>query len=65
MLVEPSTATAIAEASVNLKVSTVTTGGYTGLTALSTGSLPARVTGTFTPPNLGPNTSGLLTLMIS
>ena len=49
----------------NLKVSTVTTGGYTGLTTLSTGSLPAGVTGTFTPPTLGPNTSGLLTLTTS
>ena len=49
----------------NLKVSTVTTGGYTGLTALSTGSLPTGVTGSFTPPSLGPNTSGLLTLATS
>jgi len=45
-----------------LKVSTITTSGYSGLTTLSTGSLPAGVTGTFTPPNLGPNASGLLTL---
>jgi len=65
LVVEPSTATAVAGTSVNLKVSTVTTGGYTGLTTLSTGSLPAGVTGTFTPPNLGPNASGLLTLTTS
>jgi len=65
LVVEPSTATAIAGISVNLKVSTVTTGGYTGLTTLSTGSLPTGVTGTFTPPNLGPNASGLLTLTTS
>jgi YD repeat-containing protein len=64
-VVEPSTATTIAGTSVNLKVSTVTTGGYTGLTTLSTGSLPAGVTGTFTPPTLGPNASGLLTLTTS
>ena len=65
MLIEPSTATAIAGTSVNLKVSTVTTGGYTGLTTLSTGTLPTGVTGTFTPPNLGPNASALLTLTTS
>jgi hypothetical protein len=65
LVVEPSTATAVAGTSVNLKVSTVTTGGYTGLITLSTGSLPAGVTGTFTPPNLGPNASGLLTLTTS
>jgi RHS repeat-associated protein len=65
LVVEPSTATAIAGTSVNLKVSTVTTGGYTGLTTLSTGTLPTGVTGTFTPPTLGPNTSGLLTLTTS
>jgi hypothetical protein len=64
MVVEPSTATTIVGTSVNLKVSTVTTGGYTGLTTLSTGSLPAGVTGTFTPPTLGSNTSPLLTLTI-
>jgi hypothetical protein len=50
--VETSTATAVAGTIVNLKVSTVPTGGYTGLATLSTGSLPAGVTGTFTPPNL-------------
>jgi len=65
LVVEPSTATAIAGTSVNLKVSTVTTGGYTGLTTLSTGSMPTGVTGTFTPPTLGPNASGLLTLTTS
>ena len=65
LVVEPSTATAIAGTSVNLKVSTVTTGGYTGLTTLSTASLPIGVTGTFTPPNLGPNASGILTLSTS
>jgi hypothetical protein len=65
LLVEPSTATAVAGTSVNLKVSTVTTGGYTGLTTLSTASLPTGVTGTFTPPTLGPNASGLLTLTTS
>jgi RHS repeat-associated protein len=65
LLVEPSTATTIAGTSVNLKVSTVTTGGYTGLTTLSTGSLPTGVTASFNPPNLGPNTSGLLTLTTS
>ena len=43
----------------------MTTGGYTGLTTLSTGSLPTGVTGTFTPPNLGPNASGFLTLTTS
>lgn len=65
MLIEPSTATAVAGTSVNLKVSTVTTGGRTGLTTLSTGPLPAGVTGTFAPPNLGPNAYGLLTLTTS
>jgi RHS repeat-associated protein len=65
LVVEPLTATAVAGTSVNLKVSTVTTGGYTGLASLSTGPLPAGVTGTFTPPNLGPNASGLLTLTTS
>jgi hypothetical protein len=65
LVVEPSIATAVAGTSVNLKVSTVTTGGYTGLATLSTGSLPTGVTGTFTPPNLGPNASGLLTLTTS
>jgi hypothetical protein len=65
LVVEPSTATAIAGTSVNLKVSTVTTGGYTGLTTLSTGTLPTGVTATFTPPNLGPNVSGILTLTTS
>lgn len=64
-MVEPSTTTAIAGTSVNLKVSTVTTGGYTGLTTLSTGTLPVGVTGTFTPPTLGPNASGILTLTTS
>ena len=65
LLVEPSTATAVAGTSVNLKVSTATTGGYTGLTSLSTGSLPTGVAGTFTPPTLGPNASSLLTLSTS
>jgi YD repeat-containing protein len=65
LVVEPSTATAIAGTSVNLKVSTATTGGYTGLTTLSTGSLPTGVTATFSPPTLGPNASGLLTLTTS
>jgi len=64
-VVEPSTATTIAGTSVNMKVSTVTTGGYTGLTTLSTGSLPTGVTGTFTPPTLGPHASGLLTITTS
>jgi hypothetical protein len=40
LVVEPSTATAIAGTSVNLKVSSVTTGGYTSLTTLGTGPLP-------------------------
>jgi len=65
LMVEPSTVTAVAGTSVNLKVSTVTTGGYTGLTTLSTGTLPAGVTGAFSPPNLGPNASGTLTLTTS
>jgi RHS repeat-associated protein len=65
LVVEPTTVTAIAGTSVNLKVSTVTTGDYTGLTTLSTGTLPAGVTGAFTPPNLGPNASGTLTLATS
>ena len=55
----------IAGMSVNLRVSTVTSGGYTGLATLSTGALPTGVTATFTPPLLGPNTSGLLTLTTS
>jgi RHS repeat-associated protein len=50
---------------VNLKVSAVTTGGYTGLTTLSTGSLPTGVTASFAPPSLGPNMSGLVTLTTS
>lgn len=56
---------AIPRTSVTLKVSTVTTGGYTRLTTLSTGTLPTGVTATFTPPTLGPNASGLLTLTTS
>jgi len=36
LLVEPTSVTAIAGTSVNLNVSTVTTGGYTGLATLST-----------------------------
>jgi RHS repeat-associated protein len=47
---------------VTLKTGAVTTGGYTGLTTLSTGPLPAGVTATFNPISLGPNASGLLTL---
>jgi YD repeat-containing protein len=50
---------------VSLKVSTVTTGGFTGLTTLSTGALPTGVTATFNPITLGPNASGLLTLTTS
>ena len=62
VVVEPTSVTAIAGTSVNLKVSTVTTGGYTGLTQLTTGPLPAGITASFSPPFLGPNASGLLTL---
>lgn len=65
LVVEPSTVTAIAGTSVSLKVSTVTTGGYTGLTQLSTGPLPVGVTATFSAPYLGPNASGLLTVTTS
>ena len=49
----------------NIRVSTVTTGGYTGLTTLSTGSLPTGVTASFAPPSLGPNMSRLVTLTTS
>jgi hypothetical protein len=50
LTVEPATVTAIAGTSVSLKVSTVTTGGYTGLTQLGIGPLPSGVTASVTPP---------------
>jgi RHS repeat-associated protein len=65
LAVDPTALTTLAGLSVSLKVSTVTTGGFTGLTQLSTGLLPPGVTAAFTPPFLGPNTSGLLTLTIA
>jgi RHS repeat-associated protein len=48
-----------------LKVSTVTTGGFTGLTTLGLGSLPTGVSASFSAPALGPNASALLTLTTS
>ena len=48
------TFTTIPRTNINLKVSAVTTGGYTGLTAFSTGPLPTGVMGTYTPPAIGP-----------
>jgi YD repeat-containing protein len=65
LVVEPPTITAIAGTSVSLKVSTSASGGFTGLTTLSTGTLPAGVTAIFSTPALGPNASGLLTLTTS
>jgi len=65
LVVQPPTVTAIAGTNVSVKVSTVATGGYAGLIQLSTGSLPPGVTATFTPPVLGPNASGTLTLTTS
>ena len=62
LTVDSATVTAIAGTSVSLKVSTVTTGGFTGLTTLGIGSLPTGVSASFTPPALGPNASGILTL---
>jgi hypothetical protein len=65
LTLEPTTVTAIAGTSVSLKVSTVTTGGFTGLTMLGIGSLLTGVTAIFSAPALGPNALAILTLTTS
>ena len=63
--VAPGTVTAIAGTTVALKITVGASGGFAGLTTLSTGTLPEGVTGTFSSLSLGPNLSGTLTLTTS
>jgi RHS repeat-associated protein len=62
LAVEPLTVPAVQGMTVAVAVRALATGGYTGLTQLTTGPLPPGVTAAFTPARLAPDAAGLLTL---
>lgn len=59
---EPTTVTAPVGTTTGLTVKVVPTGGFTGLTQLSTGTLPAGLIATFVPSSVFPNGSASLVL---